>query len=171
MIGRARVLSVAALLALAALPACGGGSSPAMVDPTAGTIAGTINGTSWTKLSNAYWAGKMVAGSPPVVIFLFEAPVECSDIVNLNWDKTATGARQILEFGILDVAPRSYQIMTDAFANYLFGFYNPDAYSGTVTISAVTPGVDIVGSFDLNFLPDTLTGAFDAKYCADGQEP
>jgi hypothetical protein len=169
-IRRVACFSVAALLGIAS---CGGssGGPAAMADPTAGTIAGTVNGTSWTKLSNAWWAGKMVAGSPPVVLFLFEAPVACSEIVNLNWDKTATGARQILEFGILDMDVRAHQIMTDAFANYLFGNYNPDAYSGTVTITAVNPQANITGSFDLNFLPDTLTGTFDAKWCPDGQEP
>jgi len=167
-----RVARLSAALLFAAV-GCGGNGSPpsSMPDPTAGTISGTVNGTGWTTLSNAYWAGKMVAGSPPVVLFLFEAPVRCADIVNLNWDKTATGARQILEFGLLDSQPRTYQIMTDAFANYLFGAYNPDAYSGTVTITVVNPGIDITGSFDLNFLPDALTGTFDAKYCADGQEP
>jgi hypothetical protein len=151
---------------------CGGSGAPtAMPDPTAGTIGGTVNGTSWTKLSNAWWAGRMVAGSPRVALFLFEAPAACSEIVNLNWDKTATGARQILEFGLLDMDVRAHQIMTDAFANYLFGNYNPDAFSGTVTITAVTPQANITGSFDLNFLPDTLTGTFDAKWCPDGQEP
>ena len=80
-------------------------------------------------------------------------------------------AGQILEFGFNDTQARTYQIMTDVFANYLLGNYNPDAYSGTATITAVNPGVDVVGSFDLNFLPDTLTGTFDAKWCPDGQEP
>ena len=164
------MVGLSAVTALA-LAACGGAAAPAPAGPNAGTIAGAVHGTTWTSLANAYWAGKMVTGSAPVVIFLFEAPVKCADIVNLNWDKTSTGARQILEFGLLDATARSYQIMTDAFANYLFGSYNPDAYSGTITIHAVNPSTDISGSFDLNFLPDSLTGSFDAKYCADGQEP
>jgi len=163
--------AAAALTALLTLGACGSGAPGAMPDPTAGTIAGTIHGTSFSKLSNAWWAAKMVAGAPPAVIFLFEAPVGCAEIVNLNWDKTATGARQILELDFLDSTARTYQIMTDVSASYLFGAYNPDAYSGTVTITAVNPAQDIVGTFDVGFLPDALTGTFDAKYCADGQEP
>jgi len=167
--------SLAGLTAAAALglAACGGGPRPppSTADPTAGMIAGAVRGTTWTSLANTYWAGKMVTGAPTVVIFLFEAPVKCADIVNLNWDKTSTGARQILELGLLDATARTYQIMTDAFANYLFGSYNPDAYSGTITIREIHPSMDIAGSFDLNFLPDSLTGTFDAKYCPDGQEP
>ena len=64
-------LSAAMALALAA---CGGGPPPppSTADPTAGMIAGAVQGTTWTSLANAYWAGKMVTGSPTVVIFLFE---------------------------------------------------------------------------------------------------
>src|SRR4051794_36525506 len=120
-----RMGQVPAVLLLA-LAACGSDPPAAMPDPNAGTVSGSVNGTSWSPLSNAYWIGKPTAGSTPVVVFLFEAPVRCSDIVNLNWDKTSTGARQILEIGLQDVAVRSYQIMTDTFAAYLFGNYNPD---------------------------------------------
>ena len=131
-----RVARLSAALLFAAV-GCGGNGSPpsSMPDPTAGTISGTVNGTGWTTLSNAYWAGKMVAGSPPVVLFLFEAPVRCADIVNLNWDKTATGDHQILELAFTEQAARGFTVMTDVFANYLFNNYNPDAFSGTAATS------------------------------------
>jgi hypothetical protein len=163
-------LAVAAA-ALCASPACESGSSSAPRDPTAGTVAGSVNGTSWTTLSSAYWIGKVAPGSPPVIFFLFEAPVACADIVNVNWDKTPTGSRQLLEIALEDTAPRAYQIMTEAFASYLLGAYNPDAYSGTVTVDAVNAGTDLAGGFDLQFLGDSLRGTFDAKYCPDGVEP
>jgi hypothetical protein len=159
--------------ALLAFAACGGNAAPTgpSPDPTAGTVSGMVNGTNWNSLSNAHWIGKPAAGSPPVIIFLFEAPVKCSEIVALGWDKTPTAAKQILEMALMDQAPRTYQIMTDAFAAYLLADYNPDAFSGTITISTVKPSTNIVGSFDLNFLPDSLAGSFDAKYCANGVEP
>ena len=169
-IGRAVRVAVSGA-ALLAVGNCGGSSSTATRDPTAGTVAGSINGTNWTTLSNAYWIGKPATGSPPVIIFLFEARVACTDIVNLNWDKTPTGSRQILEIGILDSAARTYQVMTDVSAAYLLGNYNPDAYSGTVAVTKISAGVDIQGTFDLHFLADTLMGSFDAKYCPDGVEP
>ncbi|HET6284511.1 MAG TPA: hypothetical protein VFH73_26380 [Polyangia bacterium] len=153
---------------------CGCGSSggaPPPPDPTAGTVSGSVKGTTWDKLSNAHWIGKPATGSPPVILFLFEAPVKCSDIVNVNWDKTATGSRQILEVALKESAVRTYQIMTDAFAAYLFNDYNPDAFSGTVTIKTANPSMNIAGSFDLDFLGDKLMGTFDAKYCGDGVEP
>jgi hypothetical protein len=164
-------LAVSAAAALLVTVGCGGSSPKGTSDPTAGNISGSINGTSWTQLSNAYWIGKPAMGSPPMIIFLFEAPVACSEIVNLNWDKTATGSRQILELALLSDMPRTYQIMTDVSAAYLLGDYNPDAYSGTVTLSQVDPTVAVKGSFDLHFLSDSLAGAFDAKYCPDGVEP
>jgi hypothetical protein len=61
--------------------------------------------------------------------------------------------------------------MTDAFAAYLLGDYNPDANAGSITVTATAPTVDMKGTFQLQFLTDSLTGAFDAKYCADGTEP
>ncbi len=170
MIGRRKGVALTLMTWGVAL-GCGGGGQTSTRDPTAGTIAGSVHGTQWNALSNAYWIGKPAMGSPPVILFMFEAPVACADIVNPNWDKTATGSRQILEVALLDSAARTYQVMTDAFAAYLLADYNPDANAGTITVGATTPSVDMQGSFQLQFLNDSLTGTFDAKYCTDGTEP
>jgi hypothetical protein len=130
-----------------------------------------VNGTSWKSLSNAHWIGQPATGSPPVIIFLFEAPVKCSELVALGWDKTPTASKQILELAAMGQAPGTYKIMTDALAAYLLADYNPDAFSGTISITAVNPSTNIVGSFNLGFLTDSLAGTFDARYCADGVEP
>jgi hypothetical protein len=170
---RRRILApTVAALALAAA-ACGGGGAKTVAPPdaTAGTVSGSVKGAAWNHLSTAYWIGKPSTGSPPVILFLFEAPVKCTDIVNPNWDKTATGDRQILELALTDRAVRTYQVMVDATAAYLFMNYNPDAFSGTVTVSAANPGANLSGSFDLDFLGDKLAGTFDAQYCAEGTEP
>jgi hypothetical protein len=170
---RARALSIAVFVLLGAalgLTACGGGAS-APPDPTAGTISGSVKGTSWTKVSNAYWIGKNLPGGPAVTVFVFEASVPCSDIVNVNWDKTATAARQILELSFTEEKARAFTVMTDVFAAYLFQDYNPDAFGGTATITAINPGVNLTGSFDFDFLGDKLMGTFDAKFCPDGVEP
>src|SRR5258708_7641919 len=100
---------LAAALVFVGLGACGGaaGTTSAPADSTAGTIAGSVKGTSWSTLSNAYWIGKNAPGGPAVSVFLFEARVACADIVNLNWDKTATGARQILELSFTEQATRA----------------------------------------------------------------
>jgi hypothetical protein len=164
-----RLSRLAALLLACA--GCGGSSPSAPPDPSAGTISGSVKGTSWTKVSNAYWIGKNAPGGPVVSVFLFEAQVPCADIVNLNWDKTATGDHQILELSFTEQAPRAFTVMTDVFAAYLYNNYNPDAFSGTATITAINPGVNLTGSFDLDFLGDKLMGTFDAKFCPDGVEP
>jgi hypothetical protein len=167
---RARDPLVCAALMLG-LASCGGGSSAAPPDPTAGTISGSVHGTTWSKLSNAYWIGKNLPGGAAVTLFLFEASVACTDIVNLNWDKTATGARQILEIAFLEEKTGAFTVMTDVFPNYLFNNYNPDAFGGTATITAINPGVNLTGTFDFDFLGDKLMGTFDAKFCAGGVEP
>jgi hypothetical protein len=166
---------VVGLLGLGAA-SCGGGAAAPPVDPTAGTVSGNVKGTSWTKVSSALWIGKNAPGGPAVTIFVFGAPVACADIVNANWDKTPTGAHQFLELAFTEQATRTFTVMTDVFAAYLLDNYNPDAFAGTVTLSAIAPTTNITGSFDLTFsLPgapiDRLTGTFDAKSCADGVEP
>jgi hypothetical protein len=171
-----RATKAAGLVAALALAACGGGGTSSGASG-AGTISGDVKTTSWTKLTSAYWIGKNMPGGPAMTLFLFEAPVACADIVNLNWDKTATGAHQLVEIGVLDTAPKTYTVMTDVVASYLYNNYNPDAFSGTVTIESVTPMVNVTGSFDLTFSlagatpVDRLMGTFDAAYCADGTEP
>src|SRR5262245_61258770 len=100
-------------VAMLGLASCGGGSPAAPPDPTAGTISGSVKGTTWSKVSNAYWIGNNAAGGPAVTVFIFEASVACSDIVNVNWDKTPTGARQILEIAFLEQRTGAFTVMTD----------------------------------------------------------
>jgi hypothetical protein len=151
------------------------GSAPSSGAPSdgggPGTISGAVTGTSWTTLANAYWIGKPGLGSAPIIVFLFETPVMCSTITNFNWDKTAIGDSQLLEIAVKEVATKTFQIPVEAGVAYLKGFYNPDADMGTVTISQINPMQNIVGSFDAKFMTDSLTGTFDATYCADGVEP
>ena len=172
MIQRVARLSVLALVAVAG---CSSTSSHGAADGSAGaapgTISGTVHGTKWTNLSNAYWIGKTSPGSPKVIVFLFEAPMDCATLKNVNWDKTALGEKQLLEIGVLETMTGSFQIPKDASVAYLRGAYNPDADAGKVTIETIHPSKNLVGGFDVTFMGDALKGSFDAKYCADGVEP
>ena len=148
-----------------------GCSSAAAESNQAGTISGGIQGSSWTKLSNAYWIGKPSRGSAPVILFLFESQVACTALVNPNWDKAGISDSSSLEVDLLDAELRLHTVGADVAVAYLKGFYNPDADSGTVTLSELNDAQSIKGSFDLGFGGDALHGTFTAQYCADGVEP
>jgi len=157
------------LLGLAlGLSACSGDDD---ASASAGSIAGAVQGSSWTKLSSAYWIGKPSRGSSPVILFLFESPVACSTLVNANWDKTGISDFQSLEIDMLDQELRDHNVGDDVDVAYLKGFYNPSADSGTVALTEVQEGQSLKGSFDVGFGADMLHGTFAAQFCADGVEP
>ena len=149
------------------------GCAGAKADPASGAnaISGSIQGTSWSKLSRAYWLGKPSRGSSPFILFLFDSPVECAALVNPNWDKTLSADTQSLEIDLLDSEVRVHDVGNDVAVAYLKGFYNPDADAGSVTLDAVNDAQNIAGNFDLTFGADALNGKFDALYCAEGVEP
>ncbi|MBI5532137.1 MAG: hypothetical protein HY898_05460 [Deltaproteobacteria bacterium] len=164
------------LAAAVSLAACGSdqgtGTTPGSSD---GTISGSVQGAGWTSLQSALWISK--AGAPTAVVFLFEAKAACADISAPNWDKNL-GASKLLEIQTVDSAPRTYSVSNDpdsgartATVAYLYGNYNPNADSGSVTIESVIPGRSLSGSFDVGFGTDGLKGAFKAAYCAGGVEP
>jgi hypothetical protein len=137
----------------------------------AGTISGTVHGTKWTSFADAYWIGMPSAGSPKLIVFLFEGPMDCPTITNPNWDKTAIGDKQLLEIGVKQSATGTFVVPMDASVAYLKGAYNPDADEGEVKVDAIHAAKNLVGSFDVSYMGEPLRGTFDAKYCADGVEP
>jgi hypothetical protein len=159
----------AALLTGLLVAACGGGSSSGDA-PAGQTISGSIAGIGWPGFASALWIGKPSAGSPPTILFLLEAPTPCSAISTFNWDKFI-GNERVLEIALDAAAPRTFAIPAQASVAYLRGAYNPDADTGTVTVSAVTPASALAGSFDAHFAGDRLVGSFQATHCAEGVEP
>ena len=153
-------------VALAALAGCGKESAPA----ASGTVSGAVTGTAWNRLASAFWIGKASAPPPVAFLFLLESPTSCAALVHANWDKFI-GNEQVLEIELRDTSARGFRVPGEASAAYLRGEYNPDADGGSVTVSEVTPGQSLAGSFDLTFAGDALRGSFQAGYCPDGVEP
>jgi hypothetical protein len=161
----------AALVCLG-LAGCGG-AAQTHDDARAGqTISGSIAGISWPGYASAYWIGKPSAGSPPVILFLLEAATPCAAISTFNWDKFI-GTERVLEIALDDAAaaPRTFAVPAQASVAYLRGAYNPDADAGSVTVTSLTPGGSLAGSFDARFGADRLAGSFQAAPCAAGVEP
>jgi hypothetical protein len=155
---------------LLAVSGCSGGAD-ADQGPSVGSIGGAVHGSSWSKLSSAYWIGKPSAGSSPVIFFLFESPVDCSALVNPNWDKLGISDHSSLEIDMLDEELRDHSVGDDVDVAYLKGFYNPSADTGTVTLSEVKDAESLQGTFDVSFGADMLHGSFTAQFCAEGVEP
>ena len=133
-----------------------------------GSVSGTIGANAWPSVMSALWIGN--PQSNPTEIFLFDAPVACASITSPNWDKPL-GNTQILELGVNGTTARTYAVPAEADVNYLRAQANPTADSGSVTIASITPTTKIVGTFTAKFGADTLTGSFEAIYCAAGVEP
>ena len=94
----------------------------------------------------------------------------CADISSFNWDKTI-GTNQVLEISLKEPVLRTFMVKTDAYEAYLRGDFNPEADSGTVTVTQINPAASIKGSFEAHYATDSLKGTFDATYCATGVEP
>jgi hypothetical protein len=142
-----------------------------------GTVSGTVNGVSFSKILTAWWIGKPSAGGAPTQIYVSDVALKCSDITAAGWDHLL-GTGQLIELDLADSAPKKYVIGTDLDASYVKDPYNPSATAGSVTITKTNAGKNIVGSYDLTFASsagdaggDQVTGTFDAAYCADGVEP
>jgi hypothetical protein len=150
-----------------------GASDNAPVATSANAVIGTIAGAAFGPVARAYWIGNPGAGSLPTQIYITGAPLDCSSITAPLWDKTI-GNAPLLELGVRGMRPSPYRIGVDADASYLpsgTSSFNPSADSGTVTIEDVHATMDVAGSFQLHFAADSLSGVFDAAYCAGGVEP
>jgi hypothetical protein len=135
-----------------------------------GTVNGSFMGNAFTTIASSWWIGKPATGSAPTQIYLSDATLACADLATAGWDKLL-GTKQLMEFDLAGEAPKKYEILVDMDASYVREPYNPSAEAGSVTITDVTSGKNIVGSYDLTFAGDNVKGTFDAAFCAEGVEP
>jgi len=146
----------------------GGAGSPSL---TGNAIDGTVMGMRFTTIAASFWVQNPSAGGAPTLLFLLDEKLGCSGISAPGWDKTIAAATQVLEIGLAGPASTTFTILGDADANYLGGPYNPSADSGRVTVDVVKPSQELIGSFDVHFGADALSGTFDATFCSTGVEP
>jgi hypothetical protein len=182
------------LLTLVALGACGGGS-PATPDasttspdaPTGSTsIMGMVGSTTFTVAMSVYWIGTPDSPSTDTVIYLFDHPVGCAQIVNAGWDTGLVTGTQILELKMVGMAQRSYPETTaathvpapgESASSYTVaaaGAMDMIASSGSVTLTSLgTPatGSFAVGTFHVTFGSGVLDGTYAAPFCLKGREP
>jgi len=148
-----------------------------------GTIAGSFADRPFETIAAAYHIGAPDDPEHTVVLELFDADVACSDVDSAGWD-TRIDAVQALEIKLIGTSPGEYAVTgaavpgsgeADAAYTVTSTTGTPgetSASDGTITLDAVADAGDAQGAFDLTFpAGDTLTGTFDAAWCAEGREP
>jgi hypothetical protein len=161
----------------------GGNGDAATSDSTSpgNSITGSVNGKPFNTVSNALYAGKP-DDPASTVVFMFEAPVQCSEIGAVGWDTRVMNGSQVLELKLMGTAPMVYTVTTsttpapgEASVNHAIAMPGtpPETSSngGTVTLAALNVMTSAIGSFDLTYPNGSLQGTFNATYCAGGVEP
>jgi hypothetical protein len=156
------------------IASCGGSGATPQDDAVGlgkGTISGTIKGHAFRTAASVFWIGKPDRGALPTQVYVSDAALDCEGVSGAGWDKLV-GDNQILEIDLNGSSAMTYAIGSDADANYVGGSYNPSADDGgTIVVDTIETGKHIVGSFELAFASEALTGTFDAPFCAEGVEP
>jgi hypothetical protein len=147
------------------------------------TVHGTVGGQPFEMVSNAWLIGAPDDPQQTRVIYVFDKPVACSEISMAGWDTTITNATQAIEIKLIGTKPAKYPVATgaqpatgEASVNYTLSATTGTpaetlSKGGSVTLDAITDGKSASGSFDLTFPSGSVTGTFDAAYCANGHEP
>jgi hypothetical protein len=131
---------------------------------------------------SAYWIG--MPGNPAEsgggpFIYLFSAAVSCDELSNgSGWRARIAAGTQVLELIVgtttisTPVPAAAHSAANAAEVNYSFGQTTAEsrATSGTVTLTAYTPGASVDGTIDVTFPSGSAKGAFHAVYCAKGNE-
>jgi len=150
---------------------------------TGNTIMGSADGTPFTNATTVLWIGAPDSAASTVV-YVFSAPIKCSEISKVGWDTRVADKTQALELKMIGTtAPATFTVVMSptpapgqASVNYTLTSQTGTpgeviSSGGTVTLSALKASTSATGSFDLQFGANALKGAFMATYCATGVEP
>ncbi|MCA9617894.1 MAG: hypothetical protein KC731_02665 [Myxococcales bacterium] len=163
------------------LLACGG--SPSSTSLGSGTASGSVDGRPFDGVGASYLIGQPDDVDRTLVIYVFDAPIDCADLASPGWDQVVADATQSLEIKIVGKTPATYPIPQDgtpaegeADVNYTLTSTagtpsEISAVSGSVALTDFTADTSAAGSFDLTFPSGSLTGSFDGAWCPDGHEP
>ena len=155
--------------------------------PGTGTVNGGPSGVPFS-VAAALWIGAPDDPSTTVV-YVFSRPVDCAKLHPSGWadDGRIPAGTQFLELKMKGTAaPDSFKVLGGAAANLapheasvnysltsLDGGPSAETISsgGTVTLSNLVAGADAAGTFSITFGASTVTGSYDAAFCAGGTEP
>ena len=127
------------------------------------------------------WIG-MPDDKATIVVYVLSKPTSCSLLSAPGWDAKLAPGTQHLEMKEFGSAPGSYAVVTtktpapgEAAVNYTINdggtAVETSGSGGVVTIATLNASKDITGRYDLTFGTTSISGTFDATYCAGGVEP
>ena len=123
-----------------------------------GSIAGDIDGRAFDKVAASYLIGQPDDPDRTLVIYVFDAPIACSEIADTGWDEGVADATQSLEMKLVGNTPASYPIPEDgtpatgeADVNYTLTSTSGtpseiSATSGSVTLDSYTADTSAKGA-------------------------
>jgi hypothetical protein len=136
-----------------------------------------------SKVAAAYFIGKSDDPANTTVIYVFDTVVACSDLGAAGWDTKIQDQTGAIELKLLGTAAGTYPVSTtpngaagQALVNFTVSSTSATpketlCKSGSVTLDSLDPERRAKGTFDLTFPDGTLTGTYDATWCASGHEP
>ena len=161
----------------------GGGASSTDGGTASNTVSGSVNGvTPYGPVSSAWWIGAPDSAASTVV-YLFNKPVACADIQALAWDTRIPNDTQVLEMVMYGTAPATFTVTSsltpapgEARVNHTFSRTTGTpveqfSSGGTVVLAERIAATRAIGTFSLSFGANSVTGKFDAGFCAGGVEP
>ncbi len=156
-----------------------------------GTVAGSVGGTGFGQVYNAFLIGAPDLATSTAVYLVGKPGVACSDIGQSGWSHLIPTGVPIFEMILITQTPAAgtYAVSAatapgSAEVNYIVSAparNETRATAGTITLSTLTPNVAAAGTFSVQF-PGTVVdggdagasafdGTFNAVYCAAGHEP
>ncbi len=181
------------LLLTMSLAACGGGGSTVDANLTtadapagANTIAGAVDGIPFANARSTLWAGNPDNPTTDTVIYVFDHPIACAEIVDAGWDTKIAAGTEILELKVVGKTAQAYPTTTAAtrvpatgesassFTVAAGTATDVVATGGSVTVSTIESaavGHFVAGSFHITFPNGTLDGTFTSPFCSAGREP
>jgi len=146
------------------------------------SLTGNYGGNPIAPIMAAYWIGMpsnpAETGGGPFV-YLFSGPITCAQISSASgWVTTLPAGTQVTELLIGTVSTGTpVSAVAKAAPNGVEANYatapsatESRATSGTVTLTAYTPGTSVDGAVNVTFPMGSATGTFHAVWCPTGKE-
>jgi hypothetical protein len=160
----------------------GASDAPMPSGSGAGTVSGSVDGAPYGAVSTAFWAGAP-DDATTTVIYVFSAPVPCTELASPGWDSRIANATKVLEMKAIGTTAATYSVVTtptpapgEASVNFTLSSTSgtpkeQSSSAGTLTLKKLTPNASAQGEFSFTFGKSTVTGSFDAVFCPGGHEP
>lgn len=161
-----------------------GCSSQVDLGPPAGsgTINGTIDARTFDVVAASYIIGAPDDPGRTTVLYVFDSPIACGEIIAAGWDETVPDQSQAIEIKLIGKSPGTYPVASglptsgEADVNYTVTSTSGtpsevSATAGSVTLDAIDGIASATGRFDLVFPGGMLAGSFTAATCGPGREP